>query len=781
MHRGRIAGVIQMSHASSASSRPSGRVIEVRGTVQGVGFRPWVYRLATEAGVTGSVANDVRGVRIEAFATDESLDAFVSRLQREVPPAAHIDRLTWRSLPGSEVPRDFRIVESRGGGDARASIPPDLATCDACLAEILDPSNRRFRYAFTSCSHCGPRFTIALDVPYDRAATTMADFPMCPDCRREYESVADRRFHAQPNACPRCGPSLSLRRPDRAGLDAEVDAIAQAARLLRGGFIVAIKGLGGWHLACDARLERAVAELRLRKRREEKPFAVMVVDAGVAGSLVDVDPVARDLLRSPERPIVLLPRRPGARVARGVAPDSARLGVMLPYTPLHHLLLRDVDAPLVMTSGNLSDEPIACNEEAFARLGSIADAFLDHDRRIAGRADDSVASICAQRPLLVRRSRGFVPRPILTGRSFAAPVLACGAHLKNTFCLASGDTATLGPHVGDLENVDTYDAYRAAIARMEDFLHVRPEIVAHDLHPDYLSTRYAQRERTGVTRIAVQHHHAHVASAMAEHGLAGPVIGVAFDGTGLGTDGTSWGGEVLVCDLAGFTRVASLRALRLPGGDRAIREVWRATLSLLDDAFDGAPPLDRVPLFAAQGKRVVATLRRMIAADVSAPRSSGLGRYFDAFGALGLERTRAAYEGQIATAWDQVADPDERRPYPFALETSASPWRIDLRQAARAATADVLAGAAAGTISGRFHATIIDATCDVVRRVLAQRGAMPVVLTGGCFVNVRLAEGILAGLSPHAVVHLHSRVPPGDGGLALGQALVADAIARTRR
>lgn len=762
---------------------PAGRRIEVRGTVQGVGFRPWVYRLARATGVTGHVGNDAEGVTIDAFADAAILEAFVERLRLEPPAAARIDRLTWRTLQQDAAPPDFSIAPSDRAGERRASIPPDLATCDACLAEILDPTNRRYRYAFTSCTECGPRFTIALDIPYDRAATTMAPFRMCEACQREYDSVGDRRFHAQPNACPRCGPTLTLWSDggERIAGDA-ADPIAGAARLLARGGIVAVKGLGGWHLACDGASDAAVRELRRRKRRDEKPFAVMVVDEGAADRLAHLSAPERALLRSVERPIVLAPRRADAPVSPGVAPDNTRIGLMLPYTPLHHVLLRDVARPLVMTSGNVSDEPIACDDDdARRRLAGIADAFLQHDRVIASRADDSVAMAIAGRPAIVRRSRGFVPRPVLVGRPFRRPVLACGAHLKNTFCIGTGDAAYLGPHIGDLENLETYRSYVDAVARMERFLGVRPEVVAHDMHPDYLSTRYATREHNGSVLVAVQHHHAHVAAAMAEHGLAGPVLGVAFDGTGYGTDGTSWGGEILLAGYASFERIARLRPVRLPGGDRAIREVWRTALALLDDAFDGAPPLAKLAVFDAVPPRVIATLRRMTAAGLYAPLASGLGRYFDAMGAIGLGRSRARYEGQVAMAWDQVADTSERRPYPFALDTSGAPWTIDLRATVRAATLDLLAGRGPGEVSARFHESLVAATAETLRVAARDRGPLPVVLTGGCFQNTRLAEGILRAVTPGAPVHLHERVPPGDGGIALGQAVVADAIAEQRR
>jgi hydrogenase maturation protein HypF len=767
-----------------------GRHIEIRGVVQGVGFRPWVYRLARTAGVTGSVSNGAVGVVIDAFAAaDGALDAFVARLQEEPPQAARIERLSWTPMAVAQAPRSFEIVESSGQGERRPSIPADLATCDACLREVSDPHDRRHRYAFTSCTHCGPRFTIALDVPYDRATTTMAPFPMCADCLREYENPGDRRFHAQPNACSRCGPSLRLvdagGRPVP-GDEAEGDAIARTAALLVRGAIVAVKGLGGWHLACDASRGATVVELRRRKEREDKPFALMVPDLRAAEQLVELGDAGRSLLLSPARPIVVAPRHIGAGgVATAVAPEGNRLGLMLPYTPLHHVLMGDVARTLVMTSGNRSDEPIACDDDdAFERLGHIADAFLVHDRAIATRADDSVAFVALGRPVVTRRSRGYVPGRVTLARPLALPTLGCGAQLKNTFCLGAGDSAYLGPHVGDLDDVTAYDGYEHAIERMERFLRVRPEVFAHDLHPDYLSTRYAidrALRGDGSMRVAVQHHHAHVASALVEHGLEGPVIGVTFDGSGHGTDGTSWGGEILVADVARFERVASLRGLRLAGGDRAVKDVWRTALALLDDAFDGDPPVNRLSLFDGVSRSEIAVVRRMLAAGVNAPVTSGAGRYFDAFGALGLGRPRASFEGQVAMAWEQAADVAETRPYPFAVDTGQPVWRIDLRLTARAAVGDLLSGRPVPGIAARFHETLAAATADVVRMIVRARGAMPVVLTGGCFQNVRLTESLARVLGADLTVLVHGQVPPGDGGVALGQLAVADAVLRDPR
>ncbi len=756
----------------------SGRRIEVRGTVQGVGFRPWVYRLACEEGIGGRVRNDAAGVEIEAFGSIEALDAFVLRLKSSPPPAARIRDLRSESIPAEPV-RDFVIVPSRPAaavdGERRVSIPPDLATCPDCEREVLDSSDRRYRYPFTNCTNCGPRFTIATGVPYDRAATTMAAFEMCPRCRAEYERVEDRRFHAQPDACPVCGPKLWAASPNGERLAVE-DPLLTIARALAAGLIVAVKGLGGFHLACDAASSAAVERLRRRKRRDARPFAVMVRDLETAERIAVIDAAERALLTSVERPIVLLTRRPGG--GRGlcdeVAPDSPLAGIMLPYTPLHHLLLEAVGRPLVMTSGNLSEEPIVRgNAEALAQLGTIADLFLLHDRDIAARCDDSVARVIAGAPTVLRRSRGYVPRGIALARPFARPVLACGAHLKNTVCLGAGDTAYLGPHVGDLETAETYASYQESIARLETLVGIHPEVIAHDLHPSYLSTVYAL-ERPEAVKIGVQHHHAHVAAAMAEHGLAGPVLGVAWDGTGYGTDGTAWGGEFLIADYAGYERIATFRALPLAGSDLAIREVWRLALAALDDAFAGDPPLDRLPVFAG---RPVGVVRRMVETGLNTPRARGVGRWFDALGAMILGRAVSRYEGEVATLWNLIADPGERGVYPWFLDTAPAPAEIDPRPLVRAAVGDLLAGRPAPEISAKFHNTLAGIAGEMSRR-RGGRG-LPVVLTGGCFQNALLAERAVEALSGGPPVYLHRQVPPGDGGLALGQALVADALARS--
>jgi hydrogenase maturation protein HypF len=761
-----------------ATASGEGRRIRIRGVVQGVGFRPWVYRTAVDAGVTGRVLNDSSGVTIDAFGDRDTLDRFEAALHVSPPPAARIVDFCVTTLP-DERPASFVIVDSVKSTERRVSIPADLATCDECVAEIFDPGNRRFRYPFTNCTNCGPRLTIATDVPYDRQATTMASFELCDDCRREYEDVADRRFHAQPVACPVCGPRLRAHWPN-GDLLAVDDPIKRAAQELRDGQIVAVKGIGGFHLACDATSEDAVARLRIRKRRDEKPFAVMVANLAQAEAIAVLGDAERRLLTSSERPIVLAHWRSAGPLAAGVAPRNQDVGLMLPYSPLHHLLLADTGRPLVMTSGNLSDEPIAFdNAEAIRRLGGIADLFLLHDRDIVTRTDDSVARIVAGEPLLIRRSRGYVPRAIQLGPAVARPVLACGALLKNTFCLASGDRAWLGPHIGDLENLETYEAYTAAIRRFERFLDITPEVIAHDLHPDYLSTQYA-RGRDEPVRVAVQHHHAHVVTVMAEHRLQEAVFGLSYDGTGYGTDGTSWGGELLIATRAAFERVGTFRPLALVGGDHAIRHPWRLALALVLDAYHGHPPAAVMRRFAAVPRTDLDAAAAIIRAN-AAPLARGVGRYFDAFGALFLGRSHAAFEGQIALEWNQAADPHGEGHYAFDIRGGADPWELDLREAVREAVDHEARGASIGEVAAAFHNTLADATSALVRHAAAEHGRMlPVVLSGGCFQNARLAESVRSSLVPEFEVWLPREVPPGDGGIALGQAVVADAVLRTR-
>ena len=739
-------------------------------------MRPWIYRVAHEFGVTGRVWNQASGVTIDAFGPATTLDAFVEALHADVPPAAVIEAVDTCIIPG-ESTDGFSIVHSRQSEERRVSIPPDLATCAACAAEIADPANRRYRYPFTNCTNCGPRFTIATGVPYDRPATTMAPFTMCTACQREYDDPRDRRFHAQPNACPVCGPRLTAIAPDGARIEV-ADPIRHAALAIAAGQIVAVKGIGGFHLACDATASNAVATLRSRKHRDEKPFAVMVPSIAAARELAVVDDAARALLESVERPIVLVPKRTGAAAVDEVAPHNPLIGLMLPYTPLHHLLLADAGVPLVMTSANLSEEPIVYrNDEAIERLGDIADMLLVHDREIMTRCDDSVATVIGDAPVLLRRSRGFVPRAITLRTPVDVPVLACGALLKNTFCIAHGNQAWFGPHIGDLENVATFAAYEEAIDRVERFLGVRGEVIAHDLHPDYLSTRYA-RQRGGTSLVGVQHHEAHVASAIAEHGIDGPVVGAAFDGTGYGTDGTAWGGEFFVGEMASLSRVATFASLPLPGADTAIRQPWRIALGLLLDTFGDAAPLEMLSLFRGITDREISLVRQLVSRGLNTPRARGVGRYFDAFGAILLSRPIARYEGQVAFELNMAADPHERGAYTYGISRAITPMEIDFRPVVHAAIDDLVSGVSVAAIAARFHNTLVNATAATIRTAARHLGSgrQRVVLSGGCFQNARLAEGVAATLRSDHDVYLHRQVPPGDGGIALGQAAFAAAI-----
>ncbi len=744
--------------------------VRVEGTVQGVGFRPFVHRLAGELGLAGWVGNDARGVLLEAEGAPGALDELLRRLAADAPPLAVVEGVRAEELPptGEE---GFAIAGSASAGDPDAPVAPDAATCADCLAELADPADRRFRYPFVNCTNCGPRFTIVTGVPYDRPRTTMAGFPMCDACRAEYEDPGNRRFHAQPNACPACGPRARLLAPDGAELplgDAP-DAVATAAALLRAGRILAVKGLGGYHLACRAGDERAVAALRARKHREDRPFALLAADLAAARALVELRPGDEALLAGRERPIVLARRRRDAPVAPSVAPRSSDLGVMLPYTPLHHLLVADAAVPLVLTSGNVSDEPIAYNDEdARARLAQIADAFLVHDRPIATRTDDSVVRSTATGPVLLRRSRGYVPGVLRLAAPAPRPLLACGAELKSAFCLARGEHAWVSHHIGDLANVETLTAFAAGIAHFERLFAVAPELVACDLHPDYLSTRYA-REREGAELVAVQHHHAHLAAVLAEHGHAGPALGAIFDGTGYGTDGTVWGGELLVGDLAGCVRAGHLWPVRLPGGDRAAREPWRMACAwLVATREEEAPP--PIPRGLEVDPGTWEVVARMARGGVSAPVTTSMGRLFDAIAALAGVRGVQSYEGQAAAELEAAFDPGVRGAYPVRFEEGV----LDPREAVDAVAADVRAGAAAGTVSARFHRGLAAGTAAACAALCEQHGIATVVLSGGVFQNRVLLELTTAALEERGLRTLRPvRLPPNDGGIAFGQAVVA--------
>jgi hydrogenase maturation protein HypF len=749
-----------------------GRRIDITGTVQGVGFRPWVYKLARAEGLSGRVWNDEGGVTIEAFGSRSRLDRFEHRLAVHAPMAAKVAGISSRPIPIEHID-GFAIIASARGAKRQVSIPADLATCAECEREIRDQSNRRYRYPFTNCTDCGPRFTIARDVPYDRVHTSMAGFTMCPACQHEYDTPTNRRFHAQPNACPVCGPRLAVLRAN-GQIVACPDPIVVAANALRAGLIVAVKGIGGFHLACDATAEDVVTRLRTRKQRDEKPFAVMVRTLEQAEALAIIDADEADLLTSAERPIVLLQRRVPSVLAPSVAPGNPLVGVMLPYSPLHHLLLGDTRRPLVMTSGNVSDEPIVyTNDDALQRLGPLADLLLVHDRDIVTRCDDSVTRVIDGAPVILRRGRGYVPRPIRLAHAVKHPILACGALLKNTFCLVAGQEAYFGPHIGDLDHLETFQSYEASIERAQKFLDITPEVIAYDLHPGYHSTYYALA-RGETRKVGVQHHHAHIASLLAEHGISETVLGVAYDGTGYGTDGVAWGGEILRADCKRFERVATFRRIRLTGGDAAIRAPWRIALALLLDAFDGDAPLDRLALFESVRPRDLYVVRQMLEAGIHVAHAHGVGRYFDGIGALLLERTKSTYEGQVAVELNALADPHERGEYPFDLQSANGLIEIDLRRGVRALIHDLLAGQSPARLAARFHRTITGATAATLAELVARDGRLPIGLTGGCFQNALLVSDLTSRLSGYDVF-THSHVPPGDGGIALGQAMVAAA------
>ena len=742
--------------------------MRVEGIVQGVGFRPFVHALATRLGLGGSVSNDSRGAMVEIEGEPDGVQRFLGALEPEAPPLALIERLTTREIaPRGETA--FLIAPSAVGPARDTLVSPDVATCEDCLREVFDRADRRHGYAFTNCTNCGPRFTILRDVPYDRATTTMAAFPLCDACRREYEDPADRRFHAQPVACPACGPRLVLL--DGAGAARPGDPILGAARLIREGGIVAVKGLGGYHLAADAASEVAVSALRRRKRREEKPFAVMARDLAAVARLVELSPEDERLLAGARRPIVLLRRLPDAAIATATAPGNRDLGVMLPYTPLHHLLARALAAPIVLTSGNVSDEPIAYrDEEALARLGGIADAFLAHDRPIHVRTDDSVVRSLGGAPLVLRRARGYAPQPVLLARPLDRPVLACGAELKSTICVARGRHAFVSHHVGDLEHYEAFRAFTEAIAHFQRLFDVRPAAIAHDLHPEYLSTKWALQQE-GPALVGVQHHHAHVASCLADNGEAGPVIGVAFDGLGYGTDGTLWGGEFMVADLAGFERAGHLAMVPMPGGSAAIREPWRMAAVYLAEAFGAAPPaLDVARRHGAEWTRVLA----LAGVRAHAPLTSSAGRLFDAVAALLGVRDRISYEGQAAIELEQLVDLAELGAYGAALVDGEAVFEIRGADLVRAAAEDLAAGVPRETIAARFHNGVAEAIqrgCEVVR---ARSGLDTVALSGGVFQNVVLLERAADRLDARGFrVLRHRQVPPNDGGISLGQAVIA--------
>jgi len=763
------------------------RALRVRGQVQGVGFRPFVYRLAYDLALSGRVLNDGMGVRIEVQGSAAQLDTFMQRLEREAPRLARIDAV--ESHTAEPRPEESRfVIDASGAGPVTTGVTPDAAPCPDCLAELLNPADRRWRYAFTNCTHCGPRYTITARLPYDRPNTSMARFVQCPACRREYDDPDDRRFHAQPNACPECGPRLELWRADGKDLGS-ADPIADTIACLLAGQIVAIKGLGGFQLACDARNAVAVAQLRERKSREEKPFAVMAANSASASAFADVRAAARELLESAERPIVLLPQREATATAlAGVAPGMTTIGIMLPSTPLHVLLFHEaagrpqsahwLAAPqrlvLVMTSANPGGEPLVTdNGEAVRRLGGIADVLLVHDREVLVRCDDSVvrtahSTTVSAKPAFVRRARGYTPAPIRLARN-GPPVLAVGAFLKNTVCVTRGDEAFLSQHIGSLDNAPTCRALDEAVEHLCSVLEIEPQIVAHDLHPDFYSSRFASQwaRSRGVPAVAVQHHAAHIAAVMAEHQIRGPVLGLALDGVGLGTDGSAWGGELLRVDEAGFERLAHLRELPLAGGDRAARESWRMAAAVLHALGRS----DEIPV--RFDNPAASTVQQMLRQNVHCPTTSSMGRWFDAAAGLLGVRTRQSFEGQAPMLLEGLASRHG------AVAAGAGGYRLD------AGNLDLLPLAAAlideidpGRGAALFHATLVDALAHwCVSHALTQ-GLGTVVFGGGCFMNDILSRGLRARLHAEGLAVAEAiQAPPNDGGVSLGQAWFAQSTA----
>jgi hydrogenase maturation protein HypF len=726
--------------------------IHLRGIVQGVGFRPFVYNLATSLKLAGYVLNSSGGLLAEAEGPATAVDAFVDAVLHEPPPLAWIQATDTTDIP-TLGEASFTIRDSLSVTGEFALVSPDVATCEDCLRDLTDPRNRRYQYPFTNCTNCGPRYTIVRDIPYDRPNTTMSKFVLCDACRREYEDPADRRFHAQPNACPVCGPSLSA-------------PVADAVARLAAGELVALKGLGGFHLACDAHNETAVALLRTRKRRSDKPFALMCRDLAAVERICKVSEAERTLLLSPQHPIVILPGR-GA-LPEAIAPGNCTLGVMLPYTPLHSLLFDGApyDA-LVMTSGNLSEEPIVVsNAEALHRLSPVADFILLHDRDIFMRTDDSVVRMFEDRPRVMRRSRGYVPHTIELA-SDLPELLACGGELKNAFCLTKGRHAILSQHIGDLENYETLVFFEETLANLRKLFRVEPRAVVHDLHPNYLTTRFAMGI-PGLPKIGVQHHHAHIASCMAENGLTGEVIGVALDGTGYGADGQIWGGEFLVAGFHGFERRAHFRYVPMAGGDAAIREPWRMALAYWMETFGGQTPWAPETIPAER----IQVVRRMIATGVNTVQTSSCGRLFDAVASLIGLRQEVNFEGQAAIELEAIADPAETGRYTFEIELG-DPWRIDFRPMIESI---VRSHRDLSVISARFHNTLAAAIAETCSRLRQETKLNRVCLSGGTFQNLRLLRSSCALLRGAGLeVFLHAAVPPNDGGLALGQAIIGAA------
>jgi hydrogenase maturation protein HypF len=757
-------------------------LILVRGVVQGVGFRPYVFSLARRRSLRGHVLNNATGVLIDVEGEENAIEQFINEIESGPPPLSQIESIERRDdLPLANY-LEFRIADSDSAGGKFVTLSADIATCADCLRELFDPRDRRYRYPFINCVNCGPRFTIIEDTPYDRVKTTMREFTMCAACRAEYEDPADRRFHAEPTSCTVCGPRLYLTDESGRQLESGDDAISHARGLLSQGQILAIKGVGGFHLACDATNSEAVERLRRRKYREAKPFALMAGSIEMIEEHCSVSKFERDLLLSTQRPIALLARKPDSALPdwmRAVAPGLNSLGFMLPYAPPHYLLLENLRTPLVMTSGNVSDEPICYeNRDALERLNKIADYFLLHDRRIHVRADDSMVCARGNREMLLRRARGYAPHALKTSFRFAREVLACGAELKNTFCLARGDHAFISHHIGDLENLETLRSFEQGVGHFIRLFNLRPEVIVHDLHPEYISTKYAMALDDELIKIGVQHHHAHIASCMADNGVDGEVIGVAMDGLGYGADGRLWGGEFFVVGFARAERIMHLEYTPMPGGVNAIRDPWRMAMIYLHRAFgDEAFDLN-LDFVKRLDRRACATLRQMATLRLNSPETSSMGRLFDALASLIGVRDVAHYEGQAAIELEMIADESHEGCYEFGCSGEI----IEPAPVICDAVADLIRRVPTPVISAKFHNAVASLIFRVARRIRAERQLHRVALSGGVFQNRLLLKRATRLLEAAGFeVLTHSRVPPNDGGVSLGQAVVADALIKAGR
>jgi len=761
---------------SPPANKTEAKKVDVRGIVQGVGFRPFVYQIAGLHGLSGDVANNSAGVIIHIEGNIKSINAFIQDLKTKCPPLARVTKISQTAIPLQGF-KQFIIRKSKAGKSKSTLISPDMSICSDCLAELLDPNDRRYRYPFINCTNCGPRYTIIEDIPYDRPSTSMKHFIMCPLCQAEYDNPADRRFHAQPNACPVCGPHVMLYTASGSHVSTK-RPVASTIRLLKKGMIVAIKGLGGFHLAADAENDDAITRLRTRKHREEKPFAVMSYDMDRIRRYACVEPEEEALLKSPQRPIVILKKRKSNLLSKEISPGNRYFGAMLPYTPLHYLILTQGFTALVMTSGNISEEPIAIdNEDAFERLSSIADYFLVHNRDINLRTDDSIIKKTYGTSMFLRRSRGYVPRPVFLKKKVPG-ILACGAELKNTICLTRENNAFLSQHIGNLENLATYEFFKLTINHMKQILGIDPVIISYDLHPNYLSTRYAE-EQQDTEKIQVQHHHAHIVSCMAENKLDMPVIGLSFDGTGYGTDGNIWGGEILIADASRFTRSAHLSYIPMPGSSAAIKEPWRMAVSYLYNTYGDRFRDLELPLFKKIDEKNLEIVINMIGKEINSPHTSSLGRFFDGIAAIIGIRNSVFFEGQAAMELEMLAEGKIKETYDYEW-VSRDCHQVLIQPIIYGVVKDMEKGIHPSVISTKFHMTLIRLFSELCAVIRKENKVNQVVLSGGVFQNSILLTGLIQALEKKDFqVFTHSRVPPNDGGICLGQAMVAAAKLET--